>query len=634
MPFLPTTEGELKARGIAELDFVIVCADAYVDHPSFGAALIGRLLEGAGYAVGVIARPDPSDLACFRALGRPRLAFLVSGGAIDSMVCKYTANKKPRSEDEYAPGGEPSLCRGPDGSLRSFAVNGKKESARPDRAVIAYCAKCREAYKGVTIIAGGLEASLRRLSHYDYLSDTVRKPIILDAKAVIVVYGMAERAMLELAARLKAAADGEAARRDAGQAARAAGASAPALSLRGIRGTVWRTAKREELPDGALFLPPHDSAAKDKTAFAASFALQYRNTDPGSAKVLIEEAAGQYAVQEAPAPPASREDLDAAYGLPFMRAWHPAYDQAGGVPALAEVKFSIASSRGCYGACAFCALAFHQGRIVTSRSKASILTEARLLSAKKDFKGYIHDLGGPTANFRGPACRKQAGGSACVDRRCLTPEPCPSLEADHRDYLGVLRALRALPGIKKVFVRSGIRFDYVMADPDGTFLKELAEHHVSGQLKVAPEHVSARVLALMGKPPHRVYEAFAKRWRAVNDGLGLKQYLVPYFIASHPGSTLADAIELAEYLRDAGFVPDQVQDFYPTPGTLATAMYHSGLDPLSGAAVYAAKGARERSMQRALLQFNKPENRQLVKEALKLSGREDLIGSGPACLVR
>jgi uncharacterized radical SAM protein YgiQ len=336
-------------------------------------------------------------------------------------------------------------------------VNGRKESARPDRAVIAYCAKCREAYKGVPVIAGGLEASLRRLSHYDYLSDTVRKPIIIDAKADLVVYGMAERAVLELAARLRAAA--------------ASGQALSAAALRGIRGTVWRTAKREELPDGGLLLPPHDSAAKDKAAFAASFALQYRNTDPQSAKILIEEAAGQYAVQEAPAPPASREELDAAYGLPFMRAWHPAYDRAGGVPALAEVKFSIASSRGCYGACAFCALAFHQGRIVSSRSKASILAEAKLLSAKKDFKGYIHDLGGPTANFRGPACRKQAGGSACVDRRCLTPEPCPSLEADHRDYLGVLRALRALPGIKKVFVRSGVRFDYVMADSDGTFIK-------------------------------------------------------------------------------------------------------------------------------------------------------------------
>jgi len=620
MPFLPTTAAELKARGIAELDFVIVCADAYVDHPSFGAALIGRLLEGAGYSVGMVARPDPSDTECFRALGKPRLAFLVSGGAIDSMVCKYTANRKPRSEDEYAPGGEPSVCRGADGSLRDYMVNGKKASARPDRAVIAYCAKCREAYKGVPVIAGGLEASLRRLSHYDYLSDTVRKPIVIDAKADLVLYGMAERAVLELASRLKAAV--------------ASGSAAPAAALRGIPGTVWRTAKREELPAGALFLPPHDSAAKDRAAFAASFALQYRNTDPGSAKALIEEAAGQYAVQEIPAPPASREELDAAYGLPFMRAWHPAYDQAGGIPALAEVKFSIASSRGCYGACAFCALAFHQGRIVSSRSKASILAEARILSAKKDFKGYIHDLGGPTANFRGPACKKQAGGSACVDRRCLSPEPCPSLEVDHRDYLGVLRALRALPGIKKVFVRSGIRFDYVMADSDGTFLKELAEHHVSGQLKVAPEHVSSRVLALMGKPPHRSYEAFAKRWRQVNDELGLKQYLVPYFIASHPGAALTDAIELAEYLRDAGFVPDQVQDFYPTPGTLATAMYHSGVDPLSGAGVYVAKGARERSMQRALLQFNKPENRQLVKEALKLAGRDDLIGSGPACLVR
>lgn len=624
MPFLPTTRAELKARRISELDFVIVSADAYVDHPSFGAALVGRVLEAAGYAVGVVARPDPSEVEAFRALGRPRLAFLVTAGSLDSMVAAYTANKKPRSKDEYAPGGDPRLCRGADGTLKPYRVNGRDANARPDRAVIAYAAKCREAYKGVPVIAGGLEASLRRLSHYDYLSDTIRKPIILDAKLELVLYGMAERSILEAAERLKSW------RAEAGAAA-----VGPAAVLRGIRGSVWRTSKAAELPPDALLLPSHEEAARDNQAFGRSFALQYREADPGRGRALAEQAAGQWAVQEPPQPPATRAELDAAYGLPFMRAWHPSYDAAGGVPAFDEVKFSLSSSRGCYGACAFCALAFHQGRIVTSRSPDSIAAEAALLTRRKDFKGYIHDVGGPTANFRGPACRKQAGGSACTDRRCLAPEPCPALEPSHGEYLALLRRLRRLPGVKKVFIRSGLRFDYIMAAPDGAeFLRELAAHHVSGQLKVAPEHVSEKVLALMGKPTRRVYERFAAAWAAENDRLGLKQYLVPYFIASHPGATLADAVELAEYLRDSGFVPDQVQDFYPTPGTLATAMYRCGFDPLSGEAVYVARGAKERAMQRALLQFNKPENRALVKEALRLAGRSELIGSGPRCLVR
>ncbi|HUW69164.1 MAG TPA: YgiQ family radical SAM protein [bacterium] len=617
MPFMPTTRSELAVQRLDSVDFVIVSADAYVDHPSFGVALIGRLLESHGYRVGILARPDPSDVESFRALGRPRLAFLVAGGAIDSMVVKYTANRKPRSEDEYAPGGDPLLCRAPDGSMHSYMVNGKPTIARPDRAVIVYAGKCREAYKGVPVIAGGLEASLRRLSHYDYVSDTVRKPIILDAKADLVVYGMAERAIVEVAARL----------------AQSAGSTFDPASMRGIRGTVWRTSKEADIPAVAIRLPDHEQAASDPRAFAESFAAQYRNTDPGSARHLCEVAAGQFVVQEPPQQPLSRAELDAVYDLHFERAWHPAYDRYQGVPALTEVKFSIASSRGCYGACAFCALAFHQGRIVSSRSKASIVAEARELTRLPGFKGYIHDIGGPTANFRGPACKKQAQGSACVDRRCLTPEPCPSLEVSHRDYIDVLRAVRAVPGVKKAFVRSGIRFDYVMADKDETFLRELAEHHVSGQLKVAPEHVSARVLALMGKPPHSIYEAFAKRWSAINTELDLKQYIVPYFIASHPGSELADAVELAEYLRDSGFVPDQVQDFYPTPGTLATAIYRSGLDPLTMEPVYVARGAKDRSYQRALLQYNKPENRSLVLEALRLAGRTDLIGHGPKCLV-
>ncbi|MBP7263578.1 MAG: YgiQ family radical SAM protein [Spirochaetia bacterium] len=619
MPFLPTTRSDMKARGLSELDFVLVTGDAYVDHSSFGAALIARLLESEGYSTGIIARPDPRGPEAFRALGRPRLAFLITGGALDSMVCSYTANRKPRSEDEYAPGGNPSLCRSADGSIVVHEVNGKPAKARPDRTVIAYAARCREAFKGVPIICGGLEASLRRLSHYDYLSDSVRKPIILDAKADLVVYGMGERAILDAAGRLKrAAVEGSDAR----------------LALRGIRGTVWRCSKAAEVPDGAVFLPPHDQAAADRVEFAKAFAEQYRNTDPGTAAVLAEEAAGQYAVQEPPAPPLSRAELDRLYALPFMRAWHPEYDTSGGVPAFQEVRFSLTSSRGCYGACSFCALAFHQGRIVSSRSKESLVAEANILKAQPGFKGYIHDVGGPTANFRGPACKRQKAGSACVDRRCLVPEPCPSLEVSHRDYLDVLRALRSLAGVKKVFVRSGIRFDYVMADTDDAFVRELAAHHVSGQLKVAPEHASDRVLALMGKPPHRVYDAFARRWADINRDLGLKQFLVPYFIASHPGSTLEDAILLAEYLRDSGFVPDQVQDFYPTPGTLATAMYHTGLDPLTMQPVYVAKGAHERALQRALMQFDRPYNRDLVVEALKAAGRTDLIGRGPKCLVR
>lgn len=618
MPFLPTTKAELQARALAQPDFIFVSGDAYVDHPSFGAAIMTRLLESKGYSVAVLARPDPSDVETFRCLGKPRLAFLITSGAIDSMVMNYTANRRLRSDDDYAPGGDPCLCRGPDGSIHPYMQNGAQARARPDRALIAYCGKCREAFKGVTIIAGGLEASLRRLSHYDYVSDTVRKPIILDAKADLVIYGMGERQILEAAKRLSAQPDHP----------------KPSQLLRGIAGTVWRTGKADDVPQGTQFLPPHEEAAADKASFARSFAMQYRATDPGAAVMLAEQAAGQFVVQEAPEKAISQAEMDEVYALPFMRLAHPAYKAYGGVPALSEVKFSITSSRGCYGACAFCALAFHQGRVVSGRSRQSIVAEGTALAQDAAFKGYIHDVGGPTANFRGPACERQDKGSCCVDRRCLAPSPCPSLRVDHREYLGILRALRAIPGVAKVFIRSGLRFDYIMADKDDSFLRELAEHHVSGQLKVAPEHVSERVLSIMGKAPHRVYDAFARRWADINNKLSLKQYLVPYFIASHPGATLDDAIELACYLRDAGFVPDQVQDFYPTPGTLATAMYHSGLDPLTMNEVYVAKGARERSMQRALLQYNKPENRALVIEALRTAGRTDLIGSGPECLAR
>ncbi len=604
----------MAARGLApgDLDLIIVTGDAYVDHSSFGSSLIGRLLESEGYAVGIIARPDTDDVEAFRLLGRPRLAFLVGSGALDSMVSSYTANRKPRTEDDYAPGGRAELCLRGDGTIGS-GRRGRRQ-ARPDRALIAYATKCREAYKGVPIVAGGLEASLRRLAHYDYWSDTVRRSALLDSKADILIYGMAETAVLEIMGRLAA---GE--RPDA---------------LHGIRGTVWRSSKRPELPEAStLFLPSFEETARDKSVFASSFRTQYRNTDPHSAGTLVEESEGRWVIQEPPAFPLDRATLDRVYDLPFEREAHPMYLPFGGVPALAEVRFSLTSCRGCFGACSFCSIAFHQGRAVVSRSRSSLLREARLLCGLPGFKGYIHDVGGPTANFRRSACAKMDRDGACVDRRCLAPEPCPGLEADHGDYLALLRELRSLDGVKRVFVRSGLRFDYLMNDGDEEFFRELVSYHVSGQLKVAPEHVSEKVLALMGKPKRAVYDAFARRYAELNRELGMKQYLVPYFISAHPGSGLAEAIELAEYLRDTGFVPDQVQDFYPTPGTLSTAMYWTGLDPLTGAALYVARGERERAMQRALLQYCKPENRALAREALIAAGRADLVGAGPACLV-
>jgi len=621
MAFLPALPADLAARGIrpGDLDFVLVTGDAYVDHPSFGAAMIARVLEAEGYAVGVLARPDPDDAGAFRLLGRPRLAFLVTAGAVDSMVSSYTANRKPRSEDDYAPGGDRGACLRADGNIGPGA--GSRPNARPDRAVIAYSTKCREAYKGVPVIVGGLEASLRRLTHYDYWSDTVRRSILLDSKADLLVYGMGESQILEVARRLAAA----------------PGAAA-SHALRGIRGTVWRSSSRPELAEGSYAeLPPYEavrgSDPASKASYAASVMTQYRNADARSGKVLLEGCEGRWAVQEQPAALFEGAALDRVHELPYERSWHPMYDAAGGVPALSEVEFSLVSSRGCFGACSFCSLAMHQGRVAVGRSRESLLREARLLAASPRFKGYIHDVGGPTANFRAPPCRKAARSGACPDRRCLAPESCPSLEVDHLEYLGILRELRSLPGIKKVFVRSGIRFDYLMLDPDGSFFRELVEHHVSGQLKVAPEHVSDKVLDLMGKPRHAAYEAFAKRYAELNRELGLRQYLVPYFISAHPGSGLPEAIELAEHLRDSGFVPDQVQDFYPTPGTLAAAMYWTGLDPATGEAVHVARGERERAMQRALLQFRKPENRELVREALAAAGRLDLVGPGPRCLI-
>ncbi|MCX7027245.1 MAG: YgiQ family radical SAM protein [Spirochaetes bacterium] len=622
MSFLPATPADLASAGLSPggLDAVIVTGDAYVDHSSFGAAIIGRTLEAAGYKVGILARPDPDDVSVFRLLGRPKLAFLVTAGAVDSMVSSYTANKKPRSEDEYAPGGDPRLCLRADGSIGTGLKS--RTNARPDRATIVYANLCRQAYKGIALVIGGIEASLRRLTHYDYWSDGMRKSILLDSKADILVYGMGESQILAIMARLKA------------------GAS----DLRGIRGTVWAvhrdpTEQRElkNLFPGALILPDSASISgadpDSKLKYAESFALQYRNTDPHVGRPLVEPCGDRFVVQEPPAFPLDKEELDRVCALHYERNPHHLYGRFGGVPALAEVKFSLLSSRGCFGGCSFCALTFHQGRDISSRSKEAIVREARLLSALPDFKGYIHDVGGPTANFRFSACEKMEKRGACADRLCLSPEPCPNLKADHHEYLEILRELRSLPGIRKVFVRSGVRYDYAMLDPKGDFLEELVEHHVSGQLKVAPEHVSDKVLALMGKPSRRSYDAFAARYAELNRKAGLKQYLIPYFISAHPGSGLPEAIELAEYLRDTGFVPDQVQDFYPTPGTLSTAMWRTGVNPLDGKPVYVARGAHERALQRALLQFKAPANADLVREALTLAGRADLIGFGPRCLV-
>ncbi len=636
MKFLPATVSDLDALGMrpCDLDAIIVTGDAYVDHASFGAAVIGRVLEARGYTVGILARPDPDDAEAFRLLGKPRLAFLVTAGAIDSMVSSYTANNKPRSGDEYAPGGNAAICLRADGSLGP-GIRGRA-NARPDRATIVYTGMCRQAFKGVPVVLGGIEASLRRLAHYDYWSGTVRRSILLDAKADILVYGMGETAIVEILRRLREAGKGN----PPGETGVRAGAGIADLS--GIRGTV-RARNAPAGPDGdsletdAIRLPDFEAIAPDDAAghgaFAESFRTQYRTTDPHSAKTLIERAGSREVVQEPPAFPLPRAELDRLHELPFARAWHPMYDGAGGVPALAEVKFSLVSSRGCFGACSFCSLTFHQGRVITSRSRESLLREARILASMPDFKGYIHDVGGPTANFRAPSCAKAAASGACADRRCLAPEPCSRLEVDHSDYLSLLRGLRAVPGVKKVFIRSGIRFDYLIMDKSDAFFRELVRHHVSGQLKVAPEHVSDRVLGLMGKPPRRVFDSFAAKYRELNAEEGLKQYLVSYFISAHPGSGLKEAVELAEYLRDSGSAPEQVQDFYPTPGTLSTAMYRTGMNPLDGSPVHVPSGARERSLQRALMQYFKPENAGLVRDALVLADREDLIGHGPLCLV-
>ena len=594
MRFLPVSRADMEERGIDQLDFVYVIGDAYVDHPSFGPAIISRLLESHGYQVGIIAQPDFRHAESIMALGEPRLGFLVSAGNMDSMVNHYSVAKKHRKVDSYTPGGE----------------MGK----RPDRAVIVYCNLIRQKYKHVPIIAGGIEASLRRMAHYDYWSDSLRRSILLESGADLVSYGMGERSIVAIADAL-----------DAGM---------PVKDITYIPGTVCKVRSLDEISDYTV-LPDYESICKDKKKYAESFYIQYSNTDPFSGKRLVEPYSQNcFIVQNPASEPLTMEEMDQVYDLPFQRTWHPMYDAAGGIPALSEVKFSLVSCRGCFGGCSFCALTFHQGRIIQARSQESLNKEAKLMIEEPDFKGYIHDVGGPTADFRAPACEKQMTKGVCPHKQCLFPEPCKNLRADHSDYIALLRKLRALPKVKKVFIRSGIRFDYVLADKKNTFLEELCRYHVSGQLKVAPEHVSDPVLACLGKPKAAVYQEFCRQYKKMNERLGLKQYLVPYLMSSHPGSTMKEAVELAEYCRDLGYMPEQVQDFYPTPSTISTCMYYTGLDPRTMTAVYVPKDPHEKEMQRALIQYRNPANRVLVREALLKAGREDLIGYGPKCLLR
>lgn len=592
--YLPISKQDMKERGVSQLDFVYVCGDAYVDHPSFGHAIIARLLEANGYSVGIIAQPDWKDDASISELGAPRLGFLVSAGNMDSMVNHYSVSKKRRSTDSYTPGG----------------VIGK----RPDYATVVYCNLIRHTYKKTPIIIGGIEASLRRLAHYDYWSNKVKRSILLDSGADIISYGMGEKSIIEIANALNAGID--------------------VKDLTYIEGTVFKTKDRELLQD-TIILPSYDEVKTDKRRFAESFYTQYCNTDAFSGKRLAEPYPnGIYVVQNSPAKPLTEMEMDEVYALPYMRNYHPSYEEAGGVPAIREVKFSLISNRGCFGGCSFCALTFHQGRIIQTRSHESIIAEAKMMTQDPEFKGYIHDVGGPTANFRAPACNKQLTKGACPSRQCLFPSPCKNLEVDHRDYIALLRKLRGLPGIKKVFIRSGIRFDYLMYDNDHTFLRELCEHHVSGQLKVAPEHISNAVLERLGKPSVEVYQKFVDAYKQMNRKLGKEQYLVPYLMSSHPGSTLKEAIELAEYLRDLGYMPEQVQDFYPTPSTISTCMYYTGLDPRTMEPVYVATNPHEKAMQRALIQYRNPKNYALVYEALMKTGRQDLIGFEKKCLIK
>ena len=592
--FLPICKEDMEKRGWTQLDFVYVSGDAYVDHPSFGPAIITRILESYGYKVGIIAQPDWKDKNSVTILGEPRLGFLVSAGNMDSMVNHYSVSKKRRRTDAYTPGG----------------VAGH----RPDYAAVVYGNLIRQTYKHTPIILGGIEASLRRMAHYDYWSNKLKRSILLDSGADIISYGMGERSIIAIAEALDAGLD--------------------VKDITYIDGTVCKVKDLDSVYD-YIRLPSYEDLKTDKLEYARSFYTQYCNTDPFSGKRLVEPYNDHlYVVQNPPSKPLTMEEMDQVYSYPYMRTWHPSYDAAGGVPAIQEVKFSLISNRGCFGGCSFCALTFHQGRIIQTRSHESLVEEAKMMTQDKDFKGYIHDVGGPTANFRAPSCQKQLTKGVCPNKQCLFPKPCKNLRADHGDYIKLLRELRKIDGVKKVFIRSGIRFDYVLADPDDTFLRELCEYHVSGQLKVAPEHVSDPVLQKMGKPEYSVYQKFVEKYNQMNKKLRKDQYLVPYLMSSHPGSTLKEAVNLAEHLRDFGYMPEQVQDFYPTPSTLSTCMYYTGVDPRNMQPVYVPKNPHEKAMQRALIQYRDPKNYDLVMEALKKTGRMDLVGYDKRCLIR
>lgn len=590
--FLPICKKDLIDRGIEQLDFVFISGDAYVDHPSFGTAVIARMLEDEGFSVGIIAQPNWNDAEDFKKLGKPRLGFLINSGNIDSMVNHYTAAKKKRSDDLYSPGG--------------------KGGFRPDRAVIVYANRAREAYKDVPIILGGIEASLRRFAHYDYWDDKVRRSILLDSKADLIVYGMGEKTIIEIANLLNY------------------GMSIDKMT--GVRGTVYLSKTTENLKD-YIESPSFEEVSTDKKAYGESFKLQSYEQDGIRGKTLIQRHGDRYVIQNPPQLPLGQEEMDRVYNLPFMRTYHPIYEKQGGIPAINEVKFSITSHRGCFGSCSFCALTFHQGRTIQNRSQDSIIKEAGEMINDKDFKGYIHDVGGPTANFRHKSCKLQETHGVCKTKQCMHPKPCKNLIVNHSEYLSLLRKLRRLPGVKKVFIRSGIRYDYLMYDKNDEFFKELCEHHISGQLKVAPEHINERVLSQMGKPTRDVYEKFVTKYHAINKNLGKKQFLVPYLMSSHPGSDLHAAIELALYIKEMGYTPEQVQDFYPTPGSLSTTIYYTGVNPFTGEEIYVPKNQREKNMQRALLQYNLPQNYSLVREALIKANREDLIGFDRKCLI-
>jgi len=595
MPFLPITKKEMTERGWTSADFIIVTGDAYVDHPSFGTAIISRVLEAAGYKVCIISQPRCEE--DYKRFGKPNFAFLVNSGNIDSMVAHYTAAKKRRSDDAYTPGG--------------------KSGARPDRAVIVYCKAIRKIYGDVPIAIGGIEASLRRFAHYDYWDDKVRPSILLDSTADLLMFGMGEKHIVEIAKRLENGED--------------------ISSLTDIKGTCYAVKTKDYKPMSVKECPSFDAVKvpdeKGKIKYAEATKIQQAEHDSVRGKTVIQRHGEYIVVQNPPMPPLSTEEMDSVYSLPFMRDYHPSYEAVGGVPGIEEVKFSIIHNRGCFGACNFCSLAYHQGRTISCRSHESVIDEAKKITEMDDFKGYIHDVGGPTANFRAPSCKGQDKKGMCPDKKCLAPTMCPAVQVDHSDYLDLLRKLRALPKVKKVFIRSGIRFDYLIADKDESFFKELVAHHVSGQLKVAPEHCSANVLKRMGKPPIDVYNRFKKRFYELTQGMGKKQFLVPYLMSSHPGSTVNDAIELARFLKREGMHPEQVQDFYPTPGTVSTCMFYTGIDPITMEKVYVPKTPAEKAEQRALLQYFKPENREVVIRALKKAGRHDLIGTGKNCLV-